>query len=485
MLQSGRFVADACYFQGEWVPSFVPAKWLMDPSLPEGYDCDVINAEILVDKARVNDQGELILPGGISYRYLVLNQGGRWQNPPGSIFNKPDEGPLIREWPDIASGKPLAISPATMRRILELVKGGLTLVGPAPDRAIGLRGFPASDRELKSLTDSLWGADPGPSGVRNMGRGRVIWGKTLHEILKDDGLLPDLAYIEDEETTVLPLPVETSSRMPDPCGFDWIHRQAEGVDYYYVANLRNTEAGAEFIFRQQDQQPELWDPFNGETRDLMEYTITGDGRIALPLRFAPRQSYFIVFRKPLKTKPDQPIPNFPDTEEMLPLSGEWSLAFDPDLGGPADTVFEQLSDWSSSKDERIRFYSGKARYIKAFQLKRSMFNRKSNARILLDLGRVEVMARVYLNGQDLGILWTPPWQVDISSALKPGKNRLEIEVVNLWRNRMIGDRERPENERITRTNVEVKPEEEVFPSGLIGPVILKEQTNNPAHPTSF
>ena len=82
------------------------------------------------------------------------------------------------------------------------------------------------------------------------------------------------------------------------------------------------------------------------------------------------------------------------------------------------------------------------------------------------------MARVYLNGQALGTLWTAPWQVDVTGALKPGKNRLEIEVVNLWRNRLIGDRDLPEGKRITKSNVIPEQGEKLYPSGLIGPVQL-------------
>ena len=477
LLQAGSFTADVCYFQGEWVPSYVPARWRMDPSLPQGFDCDVVNVQVLTGKATVNDKGEMVLPGGTRYRYLVLSQAGPWQMPPGGLFNNPEETPTILEWPDMASGRPLALSPGTLECIAGLVREGLTLVGPPPGRAIGLTGYPESDAKIKSLSASLWGEDPDPSGQRSVGKGRVIWGKNLQEVMDGDGLLPDLEYTEDAVTASLPLPVETPSRIPDPCGFDWIHRQSGDAHYYFVANLRNKPAGGDFLFRQAGRQPELWDPLTGETRYLYEYRFTGDERISVPLKFAPRQSYFIIFRKdPEPYQPGvHPIPNFPPVENLIQLSGDWTVGFDSTLGGPAETVFHGLTDWSSNADERIRYYSGIARYSKEFKLKRKMIKPGSTDRILLDLGRVEVMARVILNGETIDTLWTPPWQLDITGAAQPGWNQLEIELVNLWRNRLIGDRDRPERERITRTNVEVKSDEALFPSGLLGPVVIKKQ----------
>jgi hypothetical protein len=88
------------------------------------------------------------------------------------------------------------------------------------------------------------------------------------------------------------------------------------------------------------------------------------------------------------------------------------------------------------------------------------------------------MARVFLNGHALGTLWTAPWQVDLTGDLKPGRNKLEIEVVNLWRNRLIGDQDKPERDRITKSNVIPAKGEELFPSGLMGPVLIKLEMKN-------
>ena len=484
LLQSGHSVADVCYFQGEWVPSYVPARWGMDPSIPYGFDCDVISAEVLTGPAEVRD-GTLVVPGGAGYRYLVLNQAGRWRMP--AILKNPNEKTRLDRWPDTAGGKPLAISPTTLERIGEMVEEGITLVGPPPERAIGLSGYPKSDSKIRGLAAHLWGKNPKPSGMRNVGKGRVTWGRSLQEIFRADGLAPDVEYLEDGPTSKLPLPAFTASRIPDPCGFDWIHRQLGDTAIYFVANLRNAPAGADFTFRQRGLLPELWDPLTGGRRELREFSVLPDGRISVPLRFARRQSWFIVFRKPVgetRTRDDtdsrsKATANFPSEKRLTKLRGKWNVRFDISRGGPAEVIFDDLKDWRLAGDRGIRFYSGKACYRKEFSLSREALELDERERILLDLGRVEIMARVWLNGVTLGTLWTPPWRVDITETLVPGKNLLEIEVVNLWRNRLIGDRDRPSEERITRTNVTVKPCEELFPSGLLGPVSLLKTRPTP------
>ncbi len=176
LLQAGRFAANVCYFQGEWAPAYVPANWAMDPALPPGCDCDMINADALLTRTAAG-QGRLVLPDGQSYRYLALWQGGRWRKPPPEIFfAKPSDSgaPLPRVAAD--GGKPLALSPATLRKLKELVRGGVTLIGPRPQRAIGLTDAPASDAQVKRLADELWGPRSTPRGQRRVGEGRVIWG---------------------------------------------------------------------------------------------------------------------------------------------------------------------------------------------------------------------------------------------------------------------------------------------------------------------
>jgi alpha-L-rhamnosidase len=126
------------------------------------------------------------------------------------------------------------------------------------------------------------------------------------------------------------------------------------------------------------------------------------------------------------------------------ITGPWEVAFDPKWGGPAKVNFNQLEDWVNRPEEGIKFYSGEATYRKTFK---SEFNFKApQLRIYLDLGQVAAMAEVKLNGKNLGVLWTPPYRVDVTDALNSaGDNTLEVKVVNLWVNRLIGDEHLPED----------------------------------------
>jgi hypothetical protein len=127
------------------------------------------------------------------------------------------------------------------------------------------------------------------------------------------------------------------------------------------------------------------------------------------------------------------------------VAGPWEVSFDPQRGGPARPVmFDKLEDWSQRPEDGIRYYSGTATYRKMFTFINPR-TRHAKPRIQLDLGEVAVMAEVTLNGKNLGILWKPPFRVDITDAVKTGENALEVKVVNLWINRQIGDERLPED----------------------------------------
>jgi hypothetical protein len=141
----------------------------------------------------------------------------------------------------------------------------------------------------------------------------------------------------------------------------------------------------------------------------------------------------------------------------------------------------------------MKYYSGTAIYTTTFPMTRE--GRAKGRRLWLDLGRVEVLARVRLNGKDLGVLWKPPFCADCTDAVRTGENRLEIAVVNLWPNRLIGDEQLPEDsERYPEGNLKSWPawllagkpspagrstfttwrlwkkDEPLLESGLLGPV---------------
>jgi hypothetical protein len=210
-----------------------------------------------------------------------------------------------------------------------------------------------------------------------------------------------------------------------------IHRRAGATDIWFVANPQRSAGEARCVFHVNGKQPELWDPVTGETRELPQFDIV-DERTELTLEFDAAQSFFVVFRKPGKPKVGD---NFPDLAKVAEIEGPWQLSFDPKWGGPASVTFDRLEDWTKRPEPGIRHYSGTATYRKSF-------DGATGER--LDLGMVNHIARVRINDRDLGVVWTAPWSVRIPPGLlKPTGNQIEIEVTNVWANRLIGDEHEP------------------------------------------
>ena len=242
----------------------------------------------------------------------------------------------------------------------------------------------------------------------------------------------------------------------------YTHRHDQDAEIYFVGNRTAAAVSAACRFRVTGRQPEFWNPVTGERRALPEFREQ-DGRTIVPLRFAPGQSYFVVFRK----GPRPSGTNFPEVKPIAELTGPWEVHFVPKWGGPERVKFAVLEDWRKRPEDGIRFYSGEATYRHVFSLQ------SSRGRIFLDLGRVAVMAQVKLNGKDLGVVWTDPYRVDITAAVKPGENALEITVANLWSNRLIGDQSLPAERRFTFTTWSPYTKDSpLLESGLLGPVRL-------------
>ena len=424
MLRQGRFVADFAYFRGEGIPGFIAPRNLQQPMRPAGFDYDALNAEVLLTRAAAKD-GRLVLPDGMSYRYLVLPHGASW-----------------------------SVSPAVLQKIKELAEAGVTIVGPRPTAAVGLTDHPRSDEQVEKLASALWPAEATTSGQHKVGRGRVISGMTLGKIVQGDGLPPDVEFRD----------VSPRARL------DWIHRRDGDREIYFVSNQAAVAATAEVVFRAGGKQPELWDPVTGQIRDLPNWREAKD-RTAVPLTLAPRESYFVIFRKKAEAGRSTDAKNFPKRTPVAEIAGPWKVSFDPKWGGPESVVFETLDDWTKRPEPGIRFYSGTATYRNTFDLPDTP--RRENARIYLGLGRVKDVATVRLNGKDLGVVWTAPWRVEITGAVKLTGNRLEIDVVNLWPNRLVGDAALPPEDRLTKTNATAHTRgSPLLPSGLLGPVTV-------------
>lgn len=418
LLQQGLGTADVLHFYGENVPSFVRLK-SDDPAkcLP-GYDYDVIDAHALIHRVRTNPDGAAILPEGKRYQLISLVPHN-------------------------------AITLTTLKHLANLVEQGATLVGPRPTRPFSLTGGPTAEDAFFSTVNHLWGPDP--KGTKHVGKGRVIWGQTTREVLQADGIPEDFSWSGGDKNTYI----------------DFIHRQTRDTQIYFVANRNDRPENLTLHFRVTGKIPEIWDPVTDSRRDASRFTTSGK-QTAIPLSLQPHESLFFLFRKPMpEANAGNGPPNTPTFEERSTLDGPWEVAFEPSRGAPASIRFDSLTDWTTHPLEGIRHFSGYATYQKTFTAP------ATEGRVFLDLGAVKNLCEVRLNGADLGVWWSTPFRREITATLKPGPNTLEVKVVNLWCNRIIGDARLPPAQRLTRTNItRLTKDTPLEPSGLLGPVKL-------------
>ncbi|BDI29491.1 hypothetical protein CCAX7_15420 [Capsulimonas corticalis] len=250
----------------------------------------------------------------------------------------------------------------------------------------------------------------------------------------------------------------------------YIHRHLPDGELYFIANKSGQAITTRGVFRVAGLQPEWWDALSGSSRRLGEYSAA-HGLTTIPIRLGPFESGFVLFRKPTMGTA-MSAENFPQYRTLMTLIKPWSVAFDPQWGGPAHIDFARLDDWSKRPETDIQHYSGKAIYTTTFDAPRTALQASSAA---LSLGDVKNLAAVRLNGRDLGIVWCAPWRVSIpAGVLKPAGNTLEVTVANLWVNRLIGDSGKPEAQRLTSvTYNNYHPDSPLEPSGLLGPVTLQ------------
>jgi hypothetical protein len=217
------------------------------------------------------------------------------------------------------------------------------------------------------------------------------------------------------------------------------------------------------------KQPELWDPLTGSIRDLKVFSLNGE-LTEIPLELDTNGSAFIVFRNETLIK-NKTSTNYPEFEKLMTITTPWEVTFDKSKGGPEQVVImNEPEDWSVSKDERIKYYSGNAMYRNKFTINEL----PQGKRFIINIGKANVMAEIRINGKFSGGVWTYPWKTDITDQIIPGENIVEIEVVNNWINRLIGDTMKDEKERITWLNENpAKPEDPLQPSGLMGPITIE------------
>jgi hypothetical protein len=410
LLQQGRFDADIAYFYGE--DSNLTALFgKKGPDIPAGYNFDYVNADALIHVLTLTD-GQLATPSGLRYRVLALDPHTQHMSLP------------------------------VLRKIRDLVQAGGIVAGPKPTDTPSLSDDP---KEFQAIADQLWGAGSGNS----MGKGRVYGDKKLDEVLTTIGVTPDFDYTKPESDTNLL----------------FVHRKLPDGDLYYVDNRNDRDEVLDASFRVTGKEAELWHPDTGATEPASFQTA--NGRTTVPLHLEPWGTVFVVFRKSTKTS-SRNLPKTIDST-LTTVDGSWDLTFEPNLGAPARITVDNLTSWSDSTDEGVKYFSGKGTYTKSIEAPKDWFT--AGATISIDLGEVKNLAEVSVNGKPLGILWKTPYRVDVTHALKPGKNTVEIRVTNAWVNRIVGDRQPNVTKTFTFTSPKFyKADSKLVASGLIGPV---------------
>jgi len=439
LLQQGLPVSDVLYFYGDHVPNFTQLRASDPARVGPGFDYDVIAADALLKRVSVKN-GHLVLPDGVTYRLLVM------------------------------ADLPVMSLPV-LKKVQSLAAAGATVVMGRPEHTPGLGDYPKADRELAGITQRLFrDAAPSNSALHRYHGGRIFSGVTARQVLDADGVAPDFACAADGN--------------PD---INFIHRRDGQTEIYFVASRSTNTASARLSFRVTGKTPELWDPVTGQHRFAAAYTQSA-GTTTLPCTFPPCGSLFVIFREPAAEHPPTANSNDETFSTLAKLAGPWSVSFDPKYGPTQPVSFDTLQSWSDRPEPLIRFFSGTAVYRKEFDFDPAQTDQRTHREaggarpkgLFLDLGVVRELAEVKLNGISCGVTWSPPFRVDISKAVRPGTNTLEIEVVNFWPNRLTGDASLPPAQRTTRTNIrKFRPNTPLMPSGLLGPVSLLQKALTP------
>ena len=317
-----------------------------------------------------------------------------------------------------------SMRPAVLRKIEALVAAGGTVLGSAPKKSPSLENYPKCDQEVEGLARRLWGS-------RN--------------IRTDRDLKPVFADLKCSPDVIV------------PSGIIWKHRSEAGREIYFIANQDNKVRDEKISFRVSGKEPEFWWPESGKTEKAAAFKLQGD-RVDVPLHLEPLTSVFVVFEKPASGNREA-VAKPGGESAAKELVGPWAVQF-----GEKKVTFEKLMPWPEHADPEIKYFSGEAVYRKEFEFSRV------KAEAILDLGSVNAIARVKINGEDLGVLWKDPYRFNISKGLNAGKNSLEITVVQTWNNRIIGDIQPGAAPTLFISRKIGKATDPLQPSGLLGPV---------------
>lgn len=373
------------------------------------------------------------IPEGYNYDYInsdaLINilsvKNGQLITPSGMSY-----GVLVLDSSAIKMSVPV------LRKLSALVKAGATVTGVKPKSVPGLSD---DQNEFNSLVGEIWSSS----------NAKVTEGKSLADVLNSAGIAPDFTYNKPESNTKLL----------------YVHRKKDNSDIYWINSRTSNIEDLEATFRIDGRIPELWFAESGKTEPL-SYSIE-KGFTKVKLHMEPNDAFFIVFReKAIKASVELPEVKI---KELATISGEWNVDFQKDRGAPTSIKVDMLSSWSDNTDSGIKYFSGAGTYTKTVSATAEWFNKDSE--LWLNLGDVKNLAEVFINGKSLGVLWKKPFRINVTRALKPGENILEVKVTNLWVNRLIGDAQPNIGRKITYTTMPFyQANSKLQPSGLLGPV---------------
>ncbi|WP_420149395.1 glycosyl hydrolase [Spirosoma sp.] len=414
LLQQGKPVVDVLYYYGQ-NNNITQAFADKLPAIPDGYAFDFANATVLTNALRI-DGGKIVTSSGQTYRLLVLDSTARTMTLP------------------------------VLKKLGELVKSGMYVAGAKPERTPSLSDNAA---EFTTLVNQIWN-NPNVST------------KPIANVLKEMNIPKDVD-ISGAKAKVLYVHRQTDNR-------DGGDAASRPTDLYWLDNRSENPNEATISFRVTGKVPELWHPQTGKT-EKVSYQIK-DGQTVVPLTFDPWDAYFIVFRDKATvasyTKPAV-------TESTAAsVASAWTVRFQEGRGAPQQATFNTLASLTDNADPGIKYFSGTATYDNTFELS----SVPKNASYVLDLGEVKNMAEVIVNGKTVGTVWKKPFRIDITEAVKSGRNAVQVKVTNLWVNRLIGDAQPGVTSKITYTTMPFyRADSPLLPSGLMGPVRVLSATS--------
>ncbi len=419
LLERGRPVQDVLWYLGDEV-GHKPSQYTGsgkrqsgDIRFPDGFKYDYCNPDALLNRISVRD-GKLVTPEGVEYEVLWIPENER-------------------------------MLPETIEKIKELVDNGAKVIANVPMALATL-----NDGEINRFDqalNSLWGNIPAGK-ISKIGKGKLAVGIELADALKAFGLKP---HIQDGGAEII-----------------WSEREIDGAKWYYIAAPVG-EAFKGVIRLEGKGKAEWWDPVTGEVKSLK---AKGFGRLKkVRLDLAKAESGFVVFRSGASspTTKEKAFPGKPDHGQIA-IEG-WTVRFPEGWGTPEGTIsLSELKPWKDlDLGDEGKSFSGTATYETSFTLDKSQIGKD----LVLDLGKVDFIADIKVNGKSAGVLWTEPYSLNIKDFIQEGENTLTVDVTGTWYNRLAYDASQPEAQRKTWTIAGPAAGSQLHDSGLLGPVRIE------------